>query len=87
MAASHCTVRQNIHAHRYGTPVANQGIENFWSHLRHIFTSLLVNFFKQMFDKGLLELGNHFHTLNVLRDNFWFSRAVCKSRLQMLSNL
>ena len=84
MAASHCAVRENVHVHRYGTSVANQGIENFWSHLRRIFTSLLVNFFKQMFDKGLLELGNHLHTLNVLRDNFWFSRAVCKSRLQML---
>ena len=46
MAASHCAVRQNVHAHRYGTSVANQGIENFWSHLPRIFTSLLVNFFQ-----------------------------------------
>ena len=68
MAAAHCTLRQNADAHRYGTSVANQRIENFWSHFRRTFTSWLVNFFKQMVDEGLLELGNHFHMQCI-----WFS--------------
>ena len=33
MAVAHCTLRQNADAHRYGTSVANQRIENFWSQL------------------------------------------------------
>ena len=44
MAAAQCTLRQNADAHRYGTSVANQRIENFWSHFRRTFTSWLVNF-------------------------------------------
>ena len=39
MAAAHCILRQNADAHRYGTSVANQRIENFWSHFRRTFTS------------------------------------------------
>ena len=61
MAAINCTLRQNADMHRYGTSVANQRIENFWSHFRCTFTGRLVNFFKQMVDEGLLELGNQFH--------------------------
>ena len=61
IAAAHYTLRQNADAHRYGTTVANQHIENFCSHFRRTFTSWLVNFFKQMVDEGLLELGNHFY--------------------------
>ena len=61
MAAAHCTLRENADAHRYGTSVANQGIENFWSRFPLTFTSWLVNFFKQIVDEGLLELGNYFH--------------------------
>ena len=68
MAAAHCTLRQNADAHRYGTSVANQRIENFWSHFRRTFTSWLVNFLKQMVDEGLLDLGNHFHMQCI-----WFS--------------
>ena len=52
MAGAHCTLRQNADAHRYGTSVANQRIENFWSHFRCTFTSCLVNFFKQWMTKG-----------------------------------
>ena len=39
VAADHCTLRQNVDAHRHGISVANQGIENFWSHFRRTFTS------------------------------------------------
>ena len=59
MTDAHCTRRQNIDAQRYGTSVANQCIENLCSNFRRTFTSCVVNFFKQMVDKGLLEQGNH----------------------------
>ena len=68
MAAAHCILKQNADAHRYETSVANQRIENFWSHFCRTFTSWPVNFFKQMIDEGLLELGNHFHMQCI-----WFS--------------
>ena len=61
MAAAHCTLRQNFDAHRYGTSVANKCIENLWSHFRRTSTTCLIYIFKQMVDKRLLELGDHFH--------------------------
>ena len=68
MADAHCTLRQNFDAQRFGRSVANQRIENLYSHFRRTFTSWVVNFFKQMVDEGLLEQGNHFNV-----DCFWFS--------------
>ena len=61
MAAAHCTLRQNAGVHRYRTSVANERIENFWSHFRRTFTSWLVDLFRQIVAEGLLELGNHLY--------------------------
>ena len=52
MAASHCTLRQNADAHRCGTSLGNQSIENFWLHFRRTFTSCLVNILKKRLAKG-----------------------------------
>ena len=68
MGASNCKLRQNPDEHSYETSVANQNIENFWLHFRRTFTSWLVNFFKQMVEERLLEMGNHFHMQFI-----WFS--------------
>ena len=46
MTAAHCTFRQNADANMYVTSVANQRIENLWSHFRRTSTSWLVKFFK-----------------------------------------
>ena len=46
MTAAHCIFRQNADVNMYVTSVANQRIENLWSHFRRTSTSWLVNFFK-----------------------------------------
>ena len=51
MTAVHCTLRQNADTYRYGTSVANQRIENFWSHFRCTFTSWLA-FLNKWLTKG-----------------------------------
>ena len=68
MAAAQCTLAQDKDAHRWGTSVANQRIENFWSHFRRGFADWLIDFFKSLVEDGKLELGNYFHKQCV-----WFS--------------
>ena len=61
MAGIHCTLHQDVHAHRFVKSVSNQRIENWWSRLRKQYTSWVMNFFKQMIDDGHFSLCNHVH--------------------------
>ena len=79
MTAAHCRLRQNTDAHRYRISVAKLRIENFWSHFRRTFTSWLVNFFKQMVDEGLLEMGNHFYLLLFFRFATNRTKRLCRT--------
>ena len=79
MTAAHCRLRQNTDAHRYRISVAKLRIENFWSHFRRTFTSWLVNFFKQMVDEGLLELGNHFYLFLFFRFATNRTKRLCRT--------
>ena len=62
IAGIHCTLLQDIHAHTYGKSVANQRIENWWSHFRRGHTNWLINFFKDLVDEGIYCLGNRVHS-------------------------
>lgn len=61
MAALHCFLHQNSDAHRFVKSVANQRIENWWSHLRKHYTSWLISFFKGLVFDGHYHLGNYVH--------------------------
>ena len=45
MAAIQCTLLHNINAHRYGKSIANQRIENWWSHYRRGYSDWVIDFF------------------------------------------
>ena len=38
-----CALRENTAAHKYGSSVANQGIENWWSSMRRSYTGSLIS--------------------------------------------
>ena len=44
-------------AHRYGTSISNQRIENWWSHMRKGFTNWLTEFSKALVNEKILSLG------------------------------
>ena len=61
MASIQCFLQQNIDAHRFGKSVANQRIENFWSHLKRTFMTWIIEFFKDLVYSGIFSLGNYTH--------------------------
>ena len=67
MASIQCALRKDIEAHRYGKSVANQRIENWWSHFRRGYTNWVIDFFKELVTDGLFILGN-----NVYMKCAWF---------------
>ena len=48
-------------SHRYGPSTSNQRIESFWSQLRKGCATWWMNFFKDLSDRGILNLGNTIH--------------------------
>ena len=50
-----------IDAHKYGSSPANQRIEGWWSFFRRARTDWWINFFKDMSESGMLDLGNELH--------------------------
>ena len=61
MAGIQCKLSDDIDAHKYGSSISNQRIENFWSHLKRIYLSWVINFFKDLVIAGSLVLGNVVH--------------------------
>ena len=61
MTGVHCALHQNVQAHRYGKSIANQRIENLWSHYRRGYSNWVINFFKELVSDGFLALGKHEH--------------------------
>jgi len=45
MADMHCFLVDDANSHSYGTSVANQRIENWWSSVRRMYTSWMIQFF------------------------------------------
>ena len=43
------------------TSISNQRIENWWSHSKRLFTSWVIDYFKEMVSEGILIPGNHLH--------------------------
>ena len=100
MADVHCFFVQNENAHFYGTSVANQRIENWWSFLKRSFTGWIINFFKELVNEGLLILGHHVHMKcvwfvfsNFLQNQLdevkheWNSHYIRKSRHDTVSGI
>ena len=61
MAAIQCVLHQRANAHRYGSSIANQRIENWWSHCKAGYSAWIINFFKDLVNNGTFHLGNHVH--------------------------
>ena len=61
MADCQCFLVESANAHFYGTSVANQRIENWWSFLKRSFTSWIIDFFKRLVAEGNLILGHRVH--------------------------
>ena len=68
MASIHCVLCNSLTAHKYGTSVANQRIENWWSTLRRSYTGWLIDFFKARIAEGAFVTGSELHN-----DISWFS--------------
>lgn len=80
-------------SHQYGSSPANQRIERWWSFFRQSRSNWWINFFKDMCDSRMIELGNEFHMeclwfcfwrviqneLDEVRDH-WNSHYIRKSR-------
>ena len=75
MADMHCFLVNNADSHSYGTSVANQRIENWWSSLKKGFTSWVIDFFKGLIEDDLLIIGHNVHMECVW---FVFSRLLQK---------
>lgn len=65
MAGMQCYFRQNGQdefagekAHKYGSSPANQRIEAWWSHFRRGRAGWWIDFFKDMVNAGVLDIGN-----------------------------
>ena len=61
MAGLHSFLHNDISLHQYGKSVTNQRIENWWSHYRRGYSNWHINFFKQLVDNNIYELGNYVH--------------------------
>ena len=48
-------------AHKYGSPPANQRIEGWWSFFRRGRAGWWIDFFKDMAESGVLDIGNTLH--------------------------
>ena len=48
-------------AHIYGSSHSNQTIEAWWSFLRHNRSGFWIDFFTDMVEQTILQLGNEFH--------------------------
>lgn len=62
MADCQCFLRDCQEAHAYGTSVANQRIENWWSHCKRGYTAWVIDFFKQLVVENIFVPGNYIHT-------------------------
>ena len=58
LAGIQCKLANNTDAHRYGSTIHNQRIENCWSHFKWISLSWAIDFFKDLVATGSLILGN-----------------------------
>ena len=58
MAGIQCRIHDNIGAHRYGSSIANQRIENWWSSLRRRYSGWVIDFFKRKIDNGSIVPGS-----------------------------
>ena len=61
MAGIHCAIHQDGAAHKYGSSVTNQRIENWWSSLRKRYTGWLIDFFKAKILNGTFVTGSNIH--------------------------
>ena len=62
-----CKLANKTDAHRYGSSIHNQRIENFWSHFKRIYLPWAIDFFKVLVATGSLILGNI-----VQMEHLWF---------------
>lgn len=60
-------------SHQYGSSPANQRIEGWWSSFRQSRSDWWINFFKDMCESRIIELGNAFHMECIW---FCFSRVI-----------
>ena len=60
-------------AHQYGSSPSNQRIDGWWSAFRRSWSNWWINFFQDMSQSGILELGNIFD-MNCLA--FCFSKVI-----------
>ena len=67
-AAIHCALHENINAHKYGSSVSNQRIENWWSSLRRTYTGWVIDFFKRKIDNGSFVTGSW-----LFQETSWFA--------------
>ena len=68
MASIQCALSTDDNAHRYGSSIANQRIENWWSSQRRIYTGWLIDFFKNKVAEGTFITGSSLHL-----EISWFS--------------
>ena len=61
MADMHCYLVNDMNAHSYGTSVANQRIENWWSSLKRGYTAWVIQFFKDLIEENILVVGHQVH--------------------------
>ena len=61
MASIHSFLHRNVNAHRYGSSVSNQRIENLWSHFKRGYTSWVIDYFKNMVHTDALRIGDKLH--------------------------
>ena len=87
--------RNTAGSHRYGTSVANQRIECFWSHLRRSRVGFLITLFKDLVDNNQLDLHDTLdigccryafmeyvqHELDVIR-TYWNTHRIRHNRQQ-----
>lgn len=67
-AALHCTIHGDINAHRFGSSITNQRIENWWSSLRRRYSGWVIDFFKKKVDYGTFITGCQIH-----KEVSWFA--------------
>ena len=58
IAAVHCFLTGSNLSHRYGASHANQHIENWWSHLKRLFSAWVIDYFKQLAHDGIFVSRN-----------------------------
>ena len=68
IAGIQCLFLVSEDAHRYGSSISNQRIENWWSHIRKGFTDWLIEFFKDLVNENI-SLGIR-HISNVVGLSF-----------------